>query len=165
MTMPSRFKLSPRSSRSCVAVAIRGLALRFYDWRFVVHLDLGGTAQGPDDFVSAGDNLIALTEPAQDFDVGGAGNSSGNFLKLRASVLDHENALQLFLLSFLGGWIGLGGGLDAFILADRLQIAALADSQSLNGNGERMLPGGGDDLAGAGERSEEHTSELQSLRH
>src|ERR1035438_8073818 len=159
MTIPSRFKLSPRSSRSCVAVAIRGLALRFDDWRFIVHLDLGGTAQGPDDFVSAGDNLIALTEPAQDFDVGGAGNSGGHFLKLRASVFDDEDALQFFLLSFLGGWVGLGGGLDAFILADRLQIAALADSQSLNGNGERMLPGGGDDLSGAGESGADVRSE------
>src|ERR1035441_10769531 len=100
MTMPSRFKLSPRSRRSCVAVAIRGLALRFDDWRFVVHLDLGGTAQGPDYFVSAGDNLIALTEPAQDFDVGGAGNSSGHFLKLRASVLDHEENLKMIFFFF-----------------------------------------------------------------
>ena len=49
------------------------------------------------------------------------------FSKLGPSVLDHEDALQLFLFGFLGGWIGLSGGLDAFILADRFQIAALAD--------------------------------------
>ena len=50
-------------------------------------------------------------QPVEDFDVGGAGDAGLHFAELGLAGVDHEDALQLFLARFLGGGIGLGGGL------------------------------------------------------
>src|ERR1700730_3869349 len=99
MTTPSRFKLAPRSTSSCVAVAIPCLTLRLASGRFVVDSDFCEIPQGVNYLIAPGDNLIAFIESAENLNIGGAGDAGCDLLKLRFTIADHKDALDFFLLS------------------------------------------------------------------
>src|SRR5712671_3485898 len=110
MTMPSRLSLSPLSVAvsvdvrgSSVPVILRSLRCRLVDRRCVVHLHYGAVLDGADHLVASGDDLIAIRNAVQDFDVGGAGDAGLHFPELGFVVRgDDEDALN-----FLG--VGLYG--------------------------------------------------------
>src|SRR3984893_13709269 len=134
MTMPSRFKLAPRSTSSCVAVAIPCLTLRLAGGRFVVDSDFCEIPQRANHLITARDNLIAFIQSSEDFNIGCTGNTGRDLLEFRFAITDHKDALDFFLLRFLGCWIDVGRRLDATVLVSRRQVPPQADGQSLNGN-------------------------------
>src|SRR5208337_602909 len=107
MTMLSRLSSSARASCSVpAAVAIsfslvpilKAGRLTFgLHRRLVVHLHLGRVAQRADDLVAAGDDFVALMQPVEHFDVGGARDAGLHFTKLGGVLPHDEHALQLFL--------------------------------------------------------------------
>src|SRR5215475_9718218 len=103
MIMPSRISCSPRStlSRTAVCAMMPVLAPRVdHRRRTIVDLDARRIAKSADHFVAAGDDLIALLNAVQYFDIRGARDTRLNFAKLRAAICDHEHALDFFVPGF-----------------------------------------------------------------
>src|ERR1039457_4860274 len=55
---------------------------------------LGFVAQGADHLVAAGNDLVAVFEAGEDFDVGRAGDAGFHFAECGLAAGDHEHALD-----------------------------------------------------------------------
>src|SRR3954451_20736397 len=100
MTIPSFLSCSPRwiSSRSSTACA---MLLRFFLRTLIIYFYLRFILDGPDHLVAAGDDLVAVLQSVQHFDIGGAGDSRLHLAEVRLLAGDHEDALHFFLASLL----------------------------------------------------------------
>src|SRR5579872_3719241 len=98
MTMLSRFNCSPRLIVSVVACAIYlpFLAFRLHGLRGF-HFDRRLVAQRANHFEAAGDDLVAFIQAAQNFDVGGAGDSGLDLAEDGLLSGDDEHSLNLLL--------------------------------------------------------------------
>src|SRR5438552_1935448 len=99
MTIPSFLSCSPRwISSFSTAVDIRWFSfLRLgRDYRsLIIHFYLRIVQDRADHLVSTGDDLVALIEASQHFDVGGTGNPRFHLLEDRFPSRHHKNALKL----------------------------------------------------------------------
>src|SRR5215831_11477639 len=137
MTMPSRLSCSPRWSASFSATAAMDLRSRFLSLLrrggLVVDLHLRVVLDGADHLIGAGDDLVAVLQAAEDFDIGCAGNAGFHLTELRFLSGNHEHALNLFLLRLFSGRIGLDLSRSAFRAGGfGFEVAPLPDGQRLN---------------------------------
>src|SRR6476661_6536640 len=103
--MPSRLSCSPRAASSLSATAAtilyslgsRRQELRFLPRTLIIHFYLGLVADGPDDLITAGHNLVALAQAGIHLDIGGAGNAGFHLTEHHLIARNDEDALDLLL--------------------------------------------------------------------
>ena len=78
------------------------LSLRLYR-SLVVYLYLGFVLDGPNHLIGSGNDLVAFLETGEHLDIGGSGDTCLDLLEDCLLTLDHEHALDFFLLPFLTG--------------------------------------------------------------
>src|SRR6185437_15429427 len=152
-TAPSRSRLSsePRTCASCFTIgtnlSVRDLGRHRGHWRFVIDFNLRIVPNRPYYLVAAGDHLVSRLQPAQDFDIGRAGDARFHFAELSLFSVHDEDALNF--LFHLFDFFRVGRRRLVWLM--RNQVAFLADGERLNRNGHDVLAGRGGDLSRAGE--------------
>src|SRR5262245_38153732 len=122
MTIPSRLSCSPRAISSLSATAAtmrilplnlqlsvfefqpktvsrqsRRLILRLLPRTLIIHLYLGFVADGADDLVASGYDLVIFLQSAGDLDVGGSGDAGLHLAKRDFASGNDKHALDLLL--------------------------------------------------------------------
>ena len=126
----------------------------------VVYFDGGAALKGAQNSIAAGDNLIALFEAAEDFDIGGAGDAGGDGDEVSALLLvvglEHVDALdELGLGGCAGGSGCAASGRLAAVCGEDFLCGGVSLDERLDGDGEGVGLVGGGDLCGGGEAGAE----------
>src|SRR5690242_7734433 len=116
----------------------------------IINAHAGSVAQSTQNLVAAGDDLVALLQPLQHLNFGGAANARFHRHKRRAAVADYEHTLN-FLLVVAAAVEGQRSRLHRALAGIFPQLGSLAHGQRLDGDGQRVLPRGGCHLGRGGE--------------